>query len=228
MRLSTQWPAGWSINPKSAPPLLVATMVAVLAACTPPTSQPKEGTTAAEAPTVAPPAMFQASYRVDAQIFDEDSGQTNPLVLIRDGQKTRMEMTRVGEGQAVILMDGQQAMMIVDTMGTRMAMRMSADTIPQTPDANWAVTDPSVRRLGPCVAAGETGAEYESTDTGAGGRGVACITSDGIILKAMENGRTVWEATRVQRGPQDPALFVVPPGVQIVDIGALMDGAKGQ
>ena len=44
------------------------------------------------------------------------------------------------------------------------------------------------------------------------------VTDDGIILRAREGERTVWETTSVQRGPQDASLFTLPPGVQVMDL----------
>ncbi len=51
------------------------------------------------------------------------------------------------------------------------------------------------------------------------------MTNDGIILRAQEGDRLTWEATRVQRGPQSDDLFVLPPGVQVMDLGAMMGPA---
>jgi hypothetical protein len=51
------------------------------------------------------------------------------------------------------------------------------------------------------------------------------VTSDGIVLRGTEDGRTTWEATRVQRGAQSADLFRVPPGVEVVDLGATMNDA---
>ncbi|HXH02225.1 MAG TPA: hypothetical protein VNN09_02785 [Candidatus Competibacteraceae bacterium] len=55
--------------------------------------------------------------------------------------------------------------------------------------------------------------------------GSACVTGDGILLKAEgtnPNGQPVrMEMTQVQRAPQDPALFQVPPGYQRLQIPAL-------
>ena len=52
---------------------------------------------------------------------------------------------------------------------------------------------------------------------GAGVERTACITDDGIVLRVSENDRVLWEATSLQRGEQDAALFGVPPGYQLID-----------
>lgn len=50
----------------------------------------------------------------------------------------------------------------------------------------------------------------------------ACITADGIALRTEAeidgHTRVLYEATEVTRGPQDPALFQLPPGVQVMNI----------
>ncbi len=50
----------------------------------------------------------------------------------------------------------------------------------------------------------------------------ACITPDGIALRtAVEikgTKQTVFEATTLTRGPQDQALFHLPPGIQVVKV----------
>jgi hypothetical protein len=51
-----------------------------------------------------------------------------------------------------------------------------------------------------------------------------CLTSDGIILKQSRDGTLYWETTSIQRGPQDPSLFVLPPGVQVMDMSAMANG----
>ena len=42
-------------------------------------------------------------------------------------------------------------------------------------------------------------------------------------LRVRENDRVLWEATSLQRGPQDAALFGVPPGYQLIDPHAVAE-----
>jgi hypothetical protein len=55
----------------------------------------------------------------------------------------------------------------------------------------------------------------------------ACVTADGIILRAKEGDRIVWETTAISRGPQDAALFALPAGVKVVDVRDMVSGLKG-
>src|SRR5690606_713728 len=75
-------------------------------------------------------------------------------------------------------------------------------------------------QTGSCSVAGQTGAEWTRT-TDADGTDTVCVTNDGIILRATDDGRVVWETTRVQRGAQNAALFTVPEGVEVMDLGNL-------
>ncbi len=68
---------------------------------------------------------------------------------------------------------------------------------------------------------GESGVEWTANDQD-GGPKTACVTNDGIILKATENGVTTWETSRVQRGAQAADLFLVPEGVQVMDLGSML------
>lgn len=189
-------------------------------------STPSTGPTTPAADTVRPP-LLQSAYRVEAQLLGQDGEAPMPLVLVRDGAKTRIEMTSAEHGQAVFIVRDGEALMISSAMGQPMAMRVPASSAPALPDQNWAATqDGNVRRIGDCNVIGEAGSRYQSQDTGEGVPGEACITQDGIMLEASEGGRVVWQATRVQRGPQDPALFEPPAGVTVVDMGDMAARAQ--
>jgi hypothetical protein len=73
-------------------------------------------------------------------------------------------------------------------------------------------------RTGTCSVAGETGDEWTKT-TETEGTDTVCVTNDGIILRATDDGRVVWETTSVQRGAQAANLFTLPEGVQVMDLG---------
>ncbi|HVY86988.1 MAG TPA: hypothetical protein VG943_17780 [Caulobacterales bacterium] len=201
---------------------LVSLLALALSAC----GQNAQKQAAAPAPT--PPAaslasafpdLFQANYRVEANLTHRD-GAATPIVLIRAGQKTRVEMAN-DAGPVVMIMngDGGDALMIINRAGQRMALRMNSPSFEDVA-AEWRDrTATNAHAVGPCSAAGENGTEWERQDQ-SGDTGSVCVTNDGIILRATKNGRTVWETTRVQRGPQDAALFAAPPGVRVMQLGA--------
>lgn len=101
---------------------------------------------------------------------------------------------------------------------TGVAVRIADADAPQPLETAWAALGAdNARSVGDCEVAGERGHEWAPREETSGVQRVACITSDGIVLKVTENGQTLWEATSLQRGEQDAALFGVPAGYQLID-----------
>ena len=189
---------------------------AVLAACNP--SAPNSAASADTAAGVFPD-LFQTSYRAEATISHE--GQAVPVVMIRDGRKLRMEIRSL-QGEMVMVANAEtgEAFSIAQAGGRRMAMRMDMNQV-RNPAEAWSAEIAAAAQLtGPCSGAGESGQEWTRQENGA--THTACVTRDGIILKAAENGQVNWETTSVERGSQDAALFTLPPGVQVMDMGQAM------
>lgn len=166
------------------------------------------------------PDLGAASYRLEANIQHEN-GTTMPVVMLRDGRKLRMEMT-TPEGASTIITNGEtgESFIIAQMAGRTIAMRApptGAGSF-EDPTADWqADLAERATRTGSCSAAGQSGAEWTQTEEGVAK--TACVTDDGIILSAAEDGRTVWETTSVERGPQPADQFVLPEGVQVMDLG---------
>jgi hypothetical protein len=99
------------------------------------------------------------------------------------------------------------------------AVKIEDADAPQPLETAWAALGAeNARSTGRCEVAGERGHEWTPREAPAPGvERVACITDDGIVLRVTESGRTLWEATSLQRGEQDEALFGVPPGYQLID-----------
>ena len=174
------------------------------------------------------PNLFQASYRAETTVLREN-GDTIPMVIVRSGQNVRMEITSP-QGPMVIVQNGEthQGFTLMNMGGRQIAMTMDTsgadNPLAQDPLQAWARQEGvQLTRGGPCTAAGEVGAEWSSTrpDPTSGNpvTNTACVTGDGIILQAKSNGRVTWQATRIQRGPQDPTQFQLPPGVQVMNLG---------
>jgi hypothetical protein len=89
--------------------------------------------------------------------------------------------------------------------GRKIAMQIDAAQVENA----FNVSTLDAKRLGEDTILGERCDIYEFEVTP--GRPMqACITRDGIGLRSHELGRPMWQATRVTRASQDPALFVVP------------------
>lgn len=106
------------------------------------------------------------------------------------------------------------------------AIRVDDADAPQPLEAAWsALGADNARSVGKCEVAGESGHEWRPREPDASGaERTACITDDGIVLRIRENERVLWEATSLQRGEQDAALFGLPPGYQVIDPQAVAEG----
>jgi hypothetical protein len=105
------------------------------------------------------------------------------------------------------------------------AVRIDDTDAPQPLETAWAALGAgNARSTGACEVAGESGHEWAPREAPAPGvERTACITDDGIVLRVRENERVLWEATSLQRGEQDDALFGVPPGYQLIDPQAVAE-----
>lgn len=169
------------------------------------------------------PDLTAASYRAEATVQSPDGG-TMPVVMIRSGNKMRMEMA-APQGQMAVVNNGEtgDSFVLMTSGGRTMAMQLSAVDYENPADEWNAEMASNARRTGACAVAGESGAEWSHDVDGK--TNTACVTEDGIILRATEEGRTTWETTSVQRGPQSADLFVLPPGVQAMDMSAIAGAA---
>jgi len=108
--------------------------------------------------------------------------------------------------------------------GTGTAVRIADADVPKPMEEAWVTLGAAnARNVGACNVAGEKGDAWTPKETAEGVSRVACITQDGIVLEIKEGERVLWQATSVQRGPQDAALFGVPPGYQVIDPQAVAE-----
>lgn len=169
------------------------------------------------------PDLNGGSYRLEANMTHEAG--TFPVVMIRDGQKQRVEMqTPMGPTTMIVNAATNEGYMLTNAAGRQMAMRMDLDDF-EDPAKEWQTQFASTaRRTGSCSAAGENGSEW--THEAEGQVNVVCVTNDGIILRSRSGDTATFEATRVQRGPQSADLFTLPAGVEVVDLGAALQGLQ--
>ena len=108
---------------------------------------------------------------------------------------------------------------------TGVAVRIEDADAPQPLETAWeALGAENARSTGKCKVAGENGHEWTPRQAPAPGvERTACITDDGIVLRVRENDRVLWEATSLQRGDQDDALFGVPANYQLIDPQAVAE-----
>lgn len=192
----------------------------MLCACTPP--DPTAETKSAE----VAPNITQASYRIEGLTTD-DAGKATPMVMARQGNKLRVE-TATDQGPATIIIDKDagEAFVIGAMAGQAVAMRMPIESMQNEIDGLLGeFTSGDSRQVGACSVAGEIGAEWEKLNED-GETERACLTGDGVFLRASTNGKVRWEASRVMRGPQSADLFAAPAGIQVMDMGAAITKAQ--
>ncbi len=194
-----------------------------LAACGQSTSSTSSTTASAggSAGGGAFPTIGGVPHRLEATLTDPNSGRSTQLVQIRDGVKMRTEVAGSRTVVSIMNFETHDAYALTTQGGRHIAMKMSLDpaNLPGGVDWNGHVDGVTPTSAGPCSAAGENGTEWTSTHDGH--TGSTCVTSDGILLRVKRDDQTILEATHVQRGPQDAALFEVPSDYQVMDVSGM-------
>jgi Domain of unknown function (DUF4412) len=137
-------------------------------------------------------------------------------VMRHHSGKMRIDVDNMGmKGYMLMERNGKVATMIMEPApGTKMAMEID---LSQASAANAGPTDlwnMKGERIGTDRILGESCDWWQAEQNGK--KSKACITPDGIPLKAVDaqTNQAMWEVVRLERRPQDPALFVVPPDAQ--------------
>ncbi|WP_375284393.1 hypothetical protein [Marinicauda pacifica] len=161
----------------------------------------------------------QSDYWMSATVQAE--GERVPMDLRHHDGKVRLETT-FQEQEAVVLLDmhGEEATVLVDSPAMKMAMIIPASEANFAPAAPENLPEP----MGSAVVAGESCDIYRVDDPNTGEQGDMCMTSDSIVLRLESEGETLFEADALERADQDPSLFEVPPGYQVMRMPA---GAGG-
>ena len=190
--------------------VLVALLaVAATAGCGPQPPSADVGAQAGAAVSASFPDLFQAAYRAEA-LMTLDDGSITPVLMIRDAAKVRVEMS-VAEAPSVSVRDhaSGEGFVINVVSGRPVVTRQTAGQTPNAPEMWWdGDIAASMSRVGDCSHLGQRGAEWERARVE--GPQHACVTDDGIVLWATNNGRTIWQLASLQRGPQDASLFAAP------------------
>lgn len=181
---------------------------------------------------LAAPAAFADPLPLPTTDFALDARmrEAGTVKIAHSGGRMRVEMNNP---KAPAPMVG-----ILDLKGGKMVMMMPnlpkvAVEIELPQDYSIGAMTGNGIRVGTSEVAGEACDLWrvEVPNNVAAGPTVACITPDGIALRAeMEyqgKKQVTFEATRVARGPQDPKLFSLPAGVQIMKVPKNAGGLPG-
>jgi hypothetical protein len=207
---------------------LALVSVLAMAACSP--SAPSGNASAPAAPSAGgggfPQAASNVSFRQAATMTINGSAMAE--TIYRDGAKMRTEMNGpAGQMINIVNSDTHEAFSIMHIAGRTMATRTDLSQVqtgthaPVDVDALRAQMQSRSHRLGSCSAAGENGSEW-TIDAPAGvattgGARSMCVTNDGIMIQMKADGKLVFDTQSLQRGPQDPSLFQLPPGAQVTN-----------
>ena len=157
---------------------------------------------AAERPPIVPQRDVDVTYRVTQPVAGGP-----PL-----SQRMRWS---VATGRLRVDPPSPGLFMIVDYTAKRMSVVKLADRavldvptnglgLPGAPAGDYRRQDASAVAGLPCTV-------WATADAG-GQATVLCLTADGVMLRASQNGQVLLEATSVSYGPQDPAAFQAPAG----------------
>ncbi|MBS9477268.1 hypothetical protein [Ancylobacter radicis] len=149
------------------------------------------------------------------------------MKLAHKGERMRFEVSQPGmPGDMTGIVDLARNRMLMLVAIPGMGNRAFDVELP----ADFAAADPGGEgtRGGEDRVAGEICDIWRTREDRSGTPVEACITSDGITVRARAevNGKPqiVFEAIELVRGPQDPALFELPPGVKVTRLPSGMQG----
>jgi len=155
---------------------------------------------AADAPVIVPTRDVDVLYRTD------QGGQMLQQRLRWDEKDQLMRVDSPSPGLWMLVeYRNRQIFLVSDPQKSILEMGAKAGPLPGQPGGQ------NFTRRGTDQVAGTPCTEWEATDT-QGQPTLACLTADGVLLRAMRGKVVLIQAERVSLGPQDPALFKLPDG----------------
>jgi hypothetical protein len=199
------------MTPRRAKAFLAPALLALPLLSTPVLAQPS--------PLLLPTRDVAVTYRLTGS--DRVKGDIHAAWLA--GQRVLRVDNASAPGWLMVEQQSQRAFMVMENQG--MVMRL-----PPAPEIAMLLDRPEsqgrVTQLGRRTIAGATCTDWriERRD---GKGGTACLTADGVLLRAQQAGRReVLEANRVAYGPQDPARFRLPSGYPQLQLPAGLRGLR--
>ncbi len=163
------------------------------------------------------PPLGQASYSADFAMTAQGNRLRGQVNHTPAGE--RREVTFEGERQVMILKpEAREMLMVMPAMNAAMRMPLQEDP---TVTARETFAEMQPESLGRETVNGQETTVYRVAGDY---QGRFWITDDGIVMRsdlATPEGRFEMELSNVARGPQDPALFALPAGIEVMDMGAV-------
>ena len=165
-----------------------------------------------------PPLTPTRDVTITYKVLGRGDGQTMQMSHGAASGLMRVDTPEMG-GYAIIDRARQRSTMVMAPM--RRYMEVSAA---QTPLGTGPLSEDNARftRKGTDTVAGQTCDLWEVATPK--GDGIACITSDGAMLRYRTKAGDGLEATKVSFDPIPPANFTVPAGFQKMDMPAMGGG----
>jgi hypothetical protein len=133
---------------------------------------------------------------------------SSPATMRQSGGRLRLDTQAKGHPTSLFVdIASHTATVVSERMGQKIAMKIDPERAAEA--INF--LDRDAKRVGEARIAGESCDEFEF-ETGKNHTIRACITHDGISLRArdMSRHRVLWEARSVTRAPQNADIFIVP------------------
>ncbi|WP_203070216.1 DUF4412 domain-containing protein [Falsiroseomonas ponticola] len=180
---------------------------------------------AQDRPALFPTRDVAVTYRVNGVPAQGGGMQSLTIAWLAAAQTMRMDMGPAG--YMVADHHAQRGFMVMREARMIMDVPMQQAMQQYGPTGNA-----TYRRTGTDTVAGLACTVWSFEDRG--NSGTACITADGVMLRAAGTGQGQsggMEATQVAYGPQDPSRFQRPQGYQSMQMpgaaGGQMPGAAG-
>lgn len=161
-------------------------------------------------------------FLLEGKIVAASAGQAKGMTTImrHKAGKMRVDVDNMGMKGFMLLERGGKTATVVTEPSPGMKIAMEID-INQAAAANSGPMDMwnmKGERIGTDRILGESCDWWQAEHNGK--KSKACVTPDGIPLKAVDSqtNEAVWEVVRLERRTQDAALFVVPPDAQRMQV----------
>ncbi|MCK8783371.1 DUF4412 domain-containing protein [Roseomonas sp. NAR14] len=203
--------------------LIAATLLALAAPALAPAAR------AQERPPLTPTRDVAVTYRVVGQIPGQPAGagqgpREMRMSWLTAAGKLRIETGGAGAPSGYMLVDrrNNRALMVVDQQ--RMVMELPQQQV-NGQVIRFGEPNPNARftRGGNETIAGQGCTNWSFQDNEGTGR--ACITADGVVLRASgarQGSEGQIEAVQVAYGPQDPSRFEPPSGYQVLNMSEML------
>ncbi len=161
-------------------------------------------------------------FLLEGKIVGAQAGPAQGMITImrHKGGKMRVDVDNMGmKGYMLMERGGKTATMVMEpSPGMKMAMEVDLNQAAAANSGPLDMWNMKGSRIGTDRILGESCDWWQAEHNGK--KSKACVTPDGIPLKAMDGqtNEAVWEVVRLERRTQDAALFVVPADAQRMQV----------